>query len=83
MEPNKKNTKFSFTETYDNEVTPERIEKLNEEVNKFENPEQKIESLKKIKIEYLQSIPSSIFESSGCANLPNFEKGKPLFLTGL
>lgn len=58
------NIKDSFVEAYCNEVTPERIAELKEQLSKIEPYSKRIEFLNNYKIKYLQEIsPESLFIS--------------------
>jgi len=72
-------TNIKFIETYNKEVTPERIEKLKSELAEIASIEDKILFLKNKKIEYLQYASPELLDVSGSTSYPNFIKGEPLF----
>jgi hypothetical protein len=72
------NLNFDFKETYNNEVTPERIKKLEAELQNINTIEAKLDFLKSEKLKYLNQITPEILEVSGRVDLPNL-KNKPLF----
>ena len=72
------NINFDFKETYNNEVTPERIKKLESELQNINTIEAKLDFLKSEKLKYLNQITPEILEVSGRVNCPKL-MDKPLF----
>jgi hypothetical protein len=72
------NLNFDFKETYNNEVTPERIKNLEDELQNINTIEAKLDFLKSEKVKYLIQITNEVLEVSGRVDLPNL-KNKPLF----
>lgn len=74
------NVKVNFVDVYKKEVTPERKEELQSQLEKYKTIQEKIFFLKQERIKYLQNITPETFEASGCVTFPNFQKGDALFL---
>lgn len=72
------NLNFDFKETYNNEVTPERIKNLKDELENYITIEEKLHFLESQKLKYLDQITPEILEVSGRVDFPNL-KNKPLF----
>ncbi len=68
----------TFVETYNKEVTPERIRELESGLSKIENSEERIEYLRKQKLLYLQKISPESLAVSGMTST-NFPPGASLF----
>lgn len=72
------NIRVEFIKTYNQEVTTERKEKLQNDLSKIESIEDKITFLENEKIIYLQNLQPEILDVSGRTDYPNFDKGKAL-----
>jgi hypothetical protein len=72
------NLNFDFKETYNNEVTPERIKNLKDELENYITIEAKLHFLESEKLKYLDQISNEVLEVSGRVDFPNL-KNKPLF----
>lgn len=68
-----------YTVAYNKEVTPKRKKQLEKDLEKFSTIDEKIEFLNKSYYDYLKNVPPEILHVSGSVNLPNFNKGEPLF----
>jgi hypothetical protein len=71
--------RIAFIQTYEKEVTPERISELEKALEKIQGADNKIKYLEAKKREYLREAPPALLDISGMTAYPNFPPGSPLF----
>lgn len=78
-----KDFRVEFKETYNKEVTPERIKTLKDNVAKYKTSKEKLHFLHNEFANYMQGVSAEILDVSGRTSYPNFPPGTHLFFDSI